>query len=119
MRRSLFLLLLLLLPSSLLAATACDTATVIAAAGGTVTGSTSGASTLTGTCGSTGGAPEKVYLWTPVNSGVATIQTCGAGTSFDSVLYVRPAASCAITADLACNDDACVNGQGAFRASKI
>ncbi len=97
---------------------ACNNATVIPAGGGTFTATTSGASTLAGTCGSSGSSPEKVFQWTPSLSGPATIETCGSGTTYDSVLYLR-AASCATGAEVQCNDDACANASGLFRASRI
>src|SRR5439155_11096047 len=67
---------------------ACNNATVIPAGGGTFSGTTSGTSTLAGTCGSSGSSPEKVFQWTPSLSGPATIETCGSGTTYDSVLYL-------------------------------
>ena len=97
---------------------ACNNATVIPAGGGTFSGTTSGTSTLAGTCGSSGSSPEKVFQWTPSLSGPATIETCGSGTTYDSVLYLR-AASCATGAEVQCNDDACANASGLFRASRI
>src|SRR5205807_8318535 len=97
---------------------ACNNATVIPAGGGTFTATTSGASTLAGTCGSSGSSPEKVFQWTPSLSGPATIETCGSGTTYDSVLYLR-AASCATGAEVQCNDDARANASGLFRASPI
>jgi hypothetical protein len=84
---------------------ACTTAVAIPAAGGTFAGSTSGASTLVGTCADTTTSPEKVYRWTPATSGLATIETCsGTDTSFDTVLYVRQS-DCATGTQIACNDD--------------
>src|SRR5207247_8033727 len=49
-----------------------------------------------------------------------TIQTCGAGTTFDTVLYLR-SGSCAGGLEVAagCNDDACFNAIGLFRASRL
>jgi len=93
---------------------------VIPAGGGTFSGTTSGSSAQTGTCGSTGSAPEQVYQWTPNASGTATIQTCGAGTNFDTVLYIRNG-SCATGSELpgGCNDDACPNSTGLVRASRL
>src|SRR5439155_11843344 len=69
---------------------------------------------------STGTSPEKVFQWTPAVSGTATIQTCGAGTNFDTVLYIR-SGLCATGSEVAsgCNDDACTNSTGANRASRI
>src|SRR5213079_469326 len=87
---------------------------------GATSGATSGASALAGSCGSSGDSPERVYRWTPAVSGMATIQTCGAGTSFDTVLYLRSGV-CASGPEMAagCNDDACANASGLLRASRI
>src|SRR5436190_759559 len=68
---------------------ACNNPTVIPAQGGTFGGTTSGTSSQAGSCGNSGTSPEQVFRWTPAVSGTAAIQTCGAGTSFDTVLYVR------------------------------
>src|SRR5437667_366833 len=94
--------------------------TAIPAPGGTFSGTTSGTSALAGSCGSSGDSPERVYQWTPTVSGTATIQTCGAGTSFDTVLYLRSGV-CASGPEIAagCNDDACANASGLIRASRI
>src|SRR5438067_1792845 len=98
----------------------CSSPTVIPAPGGTFSGTTSGTSALAGSCGSSGDSPERVYQWTPAVSGMATIQTCGAGTSFDTVLYLRSGV-CASGPEVAagCNDDACANATGLNRASRI
>src|SRR5207249_10679669 len=98
----------------------CSSPTVLPAQGGTISGTTSGTSALAGSCGSSGTAPEQVFQWTPTVSGTATIQTCGAGTSFDTVLYLRSGA-CASGPEVAagCNDDTCANASGLFRASRI
>src|SRR3989442_318147 len=98
----------------------CSTPTVIPAQGGTFSGITSGTSTLEGSCGSSGASPERVFRWIPTVSGTATIQTCGAGTTFDTVLYLR-SGSCAGGPEVAtgCNDDACFNATGLFRASRL
>src|SRR5204863_3606347 len=61
--------------------------------------------------------PEKVFKWTPTVSGTATIQTCGSGTNFDTILYMR-SGTCT-GAEVACNDDSCANSTGLARASKI
>jgi len=97
---------------------ACNNPTAIPAQGGTFSGTTSGASSQAGSCGSSGSAPERVFQWTPALSGTATIETCGAGTNFDSVLYLRSGV-CAGGAEVGCNDDACVNSSGLLRASRI
>jgi len=97
---------------------ACSSPTIIPSQGGTFSGVNSGTSTLAGMCGSTGTSPEKVFRWTPAVSGVATIQTCGGGTNFDTALYMR-SGSCSSGGEVACNDDACANASGLLRASRI
>src|SRR3989454_7745806 len=97
---------------------ACSSPTIIPSQGGTFSGVTSASSTLAGTCGSTGTSPERVFRWTPAVSGVATVQTCGAGTNFDTALYLR-SGSCSSGGEVACNDDACANASGLMRASRI
>ena len=83
---------------------ACESATTIPAAGGTFSDTTSGPSTLAGTCVPTATAPERVFRWTPSVSGTATIQTCSTtATTYDTVLYLR-SGTCTGT-QLACNDD--------------
>src|SRR5438552_1779264 len=98
----------------------CGSPMVIPASGGTFSGATSGTSALVGSCGSSGISPERVYQWTPAVTGTATIQTCGAGTTFDTVLYMRSGA-CAGGPEMAagCNDDACTNAIGLYRASRL
>jgi hypothetical protein len=96
----------------------CDNPTVIPAEGGTFGGTTSGTSAQAGSCGSSGTSPEQVFEWTPAASGTATIETCGTGTTFDSVLYMR-SGQCAGGPEVACNDDACANSTGLNRASRI
>src|SRR6266704_6864853 len=98
----------------------CSSPTVLPAQGGTISGTTSGTSALAGSCGSSGTAPEQVFQWTPAVSGTATIQTCGAGTNFDTVLYMRSGV-CSGGAEVVsgCNDDACPNSTGANSASRI
>src|SRR5437773_2042869 len=98
----------------------CGSPTVIPAQGGTFSGATSGTNALAGSCGASGTAPEQVFQWTPAASGTATIQTCGAGTNFDTVLYLR-SGTCASGPEMAagCNDDACTNATGLNRASRL
>lgn len=100
-------------------ANACDTPTVVPPAGGVFTGTTIGASTQSGSCGRTGGSPEKVFQWTPARSGRATIQTCGASTTYDSVLYLR-SGTCT-GSQLACNDDTsgCPTSGSSNRGSRL
>ena len=106
--------------SSSALAGACSSPTVIPAQGGTFSGTTSGTSSLAGSCGSSANSPERVFQWTPTVSGTATIQTCGAGTNFDTVLYMRSGV-CASGPEVVsgCNDDTCPNSSGLFRASRI
>jgi len=95
----------------------CAAPAVIPAEGGTVQGVTAGPGALVGSCAAaTAGAPEAVFQWTPATSGVASLTTCGAGTGFDTVVYVR-SDSCA-GPEIACNDDtpACDTGDGCERA---
>ena len=97
---------------------ACNNPTVIPDQGGTFSGTTSGTSSQAGSCGNSGSSPELVFQWTPSVSGTATIETCGAGTSFDTVLYMR-SGLCEGGSEVGCNDDACVNATGLFRGSRI
>ncbi len=83
---------------------ACAAAVTIASEGGVFTGTTSGASTLTATCASSNTSPEQVYRWVPARSGQATIETCGAPTTFDTIVSVRQP-SCTSGPERACNDD--------------
>ena len=48
---------------------------------------------------------QKVFTWTPGTSGTATVRSCGTGTNYDTVLYVRQGACSG--PERACNDDAC------------
>src|SRR5579862_9275312 len=83
---------------------ACDMPTAIPVEGGTFVGSTSGASTLIGSCGGFN-APEAVFQWVPSLTGVADISTYGS--DFDTVLYIR-SGDCSAGAESDCNDnDAC------------
>ncbi len=97
---------------------ACNNPTVIPDQGGTFSGTTNGTSSQSGSCGNSGSSPELVFQWTPAVSGTATIETCGAGTSFDTVLYMR-SGLCASGSEVGCNDDACTNSTGLFRASRL
>src|SRR5262245_15924247 len=95
----------------------CDAAATLPAAGGTFVGTTSGTGTLAGSCGSSLAAPERVYRWTPSTSGVATFSTCGSGTTYDSVVYVR-SGSCT-GSQIACNDDGpCTTSSSSFQGSR-
>src|SRR5262249_19803845 len=84
----------------------CADAIDIPSDGGGVTGTTVGGTNVFGSsCGIDILAPERLFRWTPSTSHVATIGTCGPGTTFDTSVYVREA-TC-FGPDLACNDDAC------------
>src|SRR5262249_28526054 len=92
--------------SNCTACVSCAGATVIAPEGGVVVGTTVGGTTvLSSTCGSDILAPERLFQWTPSVSHIATIQTCGGTTNFDTTLYVREG-TC-LGPDVACNDDSC------------
>ncbi len=77
--------------------------TPIPSQGGVFQGVTSGADALASTCGSGATGPEKVYRWVPTRSGIATVETCGSGTDFDTVVHVRTG-SC-FGREVVCNDD--------------
>lgn len=75
--------------------------------GGVFTGNTSStrAGSVNGSCAPTNRASERVFAWTPSQSGVATLQALPApGTRFDTALYVR-SGSCSDGPELACNDN--------------
>ena len=93
-------------------ASVCSAPRVVPADGGTLTGVTSGGSTLAGTCATSQNSPEQVFQWTPSRSGTATIATCGSATTFDTVVYLRRD-DCQTGAQLACNDDTagCTTGE--------
>jgi glucose/arabinose dehydrogenase len=94
-----------------------STGAVIPPGGGVIMGTTSGASARTAQCvSSSARAPEAILSWTPSVSGLARLETCGAGTRFDTVLYVAPSSSGAN--QLACNDDTsgCATGDGSSTA---
>ena len=96
----------------------CANPYTIPAGGGVLAGATSGAGQLAGTCAPTGTSPEVVYQWTPGTSGAATLQTCGGGTSYDTVLYMR-SGDCLAGAELACNDDSCAVSNNDHWGSRI
>ncbi len=86
----------------------CDAAAIIPAAGGTFTGTTinGNGSILTGapTCSGDGGAPERVYRWTPNVSGQVVVSTCSDATLYDTRVYVYEG-TCPGTV-VACDNDA-------------
>jgi hypothetical protein len=85
-------------------------ATVVPAYGGVFTGTTSGSNAQNGSCGISDKGPESVFQWTPTASGPATIATCGTGTLYDTVLYMRNGGCTG--GELACNDDVTGCGTG-------
>ena len=89
------------------------------ATGGVTQGLTAGPSRYAASCAGTGNAPEAVVRWRPTVSGPVAIETCGAGTAFDTVLEVRKD-SCTGTR-VGCNDDApaCVTAGGVLRGSRL
>ncbi len=92
----------------------CQGAATIPAGGGTFTGVTSGASTLSGGCGTDGGAAERVYRWTPATTGQVVISTCSDATFYDTRVYVLTGGCPGSVA--ACNNDtaACATGAPSF-----
>lgn len=80
----------------------CASPIPLPSSGGSVSGTTSGVSALTGSCG--GNGAEKVYSWTPTSSGVASFSTCGS--SLDTVVHVRKT-SCLGGQQVGCVDDSC------------
>jgi hypothetical protein len=94
--------------SACAACATCPTPFVVPPAGGTFMGTTSGEGLLEPdgfTFDAISNAPERTYQWTPTVTGRARIQTCGNGTTFDTVLYVREG-TCG-GEQTARNDDAC------------
>ena len=91
-----------------------------------MTGSTVGAASLHGATlcsasanGASAQTAERIYQWTPTASYAATISTCGAGTSFDTIVYVREGSCTSSAETTTCNDDACRISTGARRGSRI
>lgn len=88
---------------------ACAAPGTIPPLGHVVNGTTSGTSTMSGTCGG-GSAPEQVWAYTPQTSGSVTISSCGS--SFDTVVSVL-SNTCPGGAQVTCNDNSanwCSNG---------
>jgi predicted dienelactone hydrolase len=84
----------------------CADATLVAPEGGTFVGTTVGGKTvLSSSCGLDVLSPGRLFQWTPAVSHVATIETCGGTTDFDTTLFVRE--DTCFGPDLACSDDAC------------
>lgn len=80
----------------------CESPRTVPASGGSFTVSTIGSrSTLTGSCGGSGG--EIVFTWTPNFTGTALANTCLPSTDFNTVVYVRDGACGG--GELACQSD--------------
>jgi hypothetical protein len=96
----------------------CDAALTIPPKGGVVSGSTSGTSAL-GNCARSDESPEQVYRWTPNSSGVATLETCGSDTTYDTVLYVSETMCGGPRA--VCDDDTprCATASGPNHGSRL
>ena len=84
----------------------CANPFTLPAAGGAFSRTTTGGSQQSGTCAASGSAPEVVYRWIPGKSGAARLETCGTGTNYDTVLYLR-SSTCDSGPEVACNDDTC------------
>jgi len=87
----------------------CSAPGTIPPLGHVVSGTTSGSSTMSSTCGG-GGAPEQVWTYTPQVSGSVTISSCGS--SFDTVVSVLQNA-CPGGSQVTCDDNTsiwCPNG---------
>lgn len=104
---------------------ACADAEVIPSGGGIFTRTTAGPSRLRANapCGGNadqGTGPEKVFRWTPATSSTWTIETCGSGTQFDTVLYLR-AERCDAPVEVECADDTpgCMVADTSSQASRI
>ena len=82
-----------------------DCASATAIGDGVVSGSAILATNDGGaTCGNSNSSPDVWYLYTATCDGVATAHTCGAATTFDTVLSVLDGCG---GSELACNDDGC------------
>ncbi|MDX2199389.1 MAG: HYR domain-containing protein [Phycisphaerae bacterium] len=85
----------------------CASAAVVC--NGTYSGSTAGATNDGSTsCGSSSFSPDVWYRFTPGSAGTLTVNTCGVGTNFDTVVSIH-SASCPASpqTELACNNDSC------------
>jgi hypothetical protein len=96
---------------------ACEAVADLPAAGGAFSGIVSGSGDLTGTCAAGTASGERVYRWTAPSTGLATIDTCGAGTQLDTAVYLRGGACSG--SELACNDQAPCAGGSSSGGSRI
>ncbi len=86
-----------------------DCADAIAVCPGTVFGHTIGVNNDgSANCADSAASPDVWYTYTPGLDGVATIETCGAGTNYDGAISVHTGA-CPGTGgtEIACDDDGC------------
>jgi hypothetical protein len=98
--------------------TSCDAVATLPPEGGAFVGAVSGVGSLLAPCASSGSSGERVYRWTPPSSGIATIDTCGDRTQFDTVVYLR-GQTCR-GSELACNDQApCAIAGSATGGSRV
>lgn len=107
-------------PSATTIPSGCGDVTVLPPGGGTFDGVVGGAGTQAGSCGATDKGGERLFAWTPDVSGPATIGTCGTGTLFDTVLYLR-GGSCE-GSEIRCVDDVtgCATGEPSnYHGSRI
>jgi hypothetical protein len=73
--------------------------------GGTTTGASNDGSAA---CGASSSNVDVWYRYTASSTAVITVQTCGDGTTYDSVLSVHPSACPGTSGNqIACNDDNC------------
>ncbi|MGE3109111.1 MAG: GC-type dockerin domain-anchored protein [Phycisphaerales bacterium] len=71
---------------------------------GTTVGATNDGSAL---CGSSGSSPDVWYRYTPAVDCSLQVTTCGAGTTYDSVLSLHTGCPGTASNQVACNDDSC------------
>lgn len=63
--------------------------------------------------------PERVYRWTPNDSGPWIIETCGSGTNFDTVLHLRRGSCTNQGAEVDCDDDSCAIDTSSRQGSQL
>jgi hypothetical protein len=88
--------------------TNCATASTISGSGTyTISGTTcGGGDEYDGWCTSAGGGPDVVYVMTITARSHVILDTCGSGTSFDTVIYLYQSI-CGSGSHTACDDDGC------------
>jgi hypothetical protein len=81
----------------------CTGGITITGASGSASGTTSGGSTMAGSCiSSTATSPDVLYTWTAPSSGAFQFSTCS-GATWDTVVYALDG----LCTEIACNDDSC------------